>query len=55
MQMDKVNIREVLEDNPGRSEWYFNSLSLGLLPVEDAFDISALHQELITVPYSRLQ
>lgn len=33
------DIREVLEDDSGRSKRYLHSLSLGLLPVEDAFYI----------------
>lgn len=55
MQMNSDHIREVLEDDTGWSEWDLYSLSLGLLPVEDAFHIGPLHQKLITVPDSRLQ
>ena len=53
--MNRVHIREVLKDDPSRSERNLHSLSLGLLPVEDAFHIGALHQKLIAVPDRRLQ
>ena len=49
IQRRSVDIREVLEDDTGRSEWNLHSLGLGLLPVEDTFHIGGLHQKPITV------
>lgn len=55
MKMSIVHIREVLEDDTSWPEWDLHSLGLGLLPVQDAFHIRALDQELITIPDRRLQ
>lgn len=55
IQMIIAHIREVLEDDTGRSEWDLHGLSLSLFPVKDAFHVWALYQKLITVPDSRLQ
>lgn len=50
-----TNVREVLKDDPGRSEGNLHSLSLRLLPVQDVLHVRALHQKPVAVPDGGLQ